>query len=255
MLDRRIGAQYFTLREQIKTIEAFDETCRQVREIGYKIVQISGCPLGAGEMKAVLDKYELKCVLTHRAFDDFLNDLDEVMEYNKILGSEVCGIGSMPQRYRMTEEGVTEFIENVNKVTPRLKAAGMYLGYHNHAFEFTKFDGRYVMDRIIQETDPETVVMIVDVYWAQAGGKDPAKFIKTLGKRAQLIHFKDIKARPDNKTEMCEVGVGNLDWDEIIAACDEAGAKWAFVEQDDCVTPPIECLKTSYNFLITKGFC
>ena len=56
MLDRRIGAQYYTLREQIKTIEEFDETCRQVKEIGYQIVQISGCPLGAAEMKEVLDK-------------------------------------------------------------------------------------------------------------------------------------------------------------------------------------------------------
>ena len=255
MLDRRIGAQYYTLREQIKTIEEFDETCRQVKEIGYQIVQISGCPLGAAEMKEVLDKYELKCVLTHRAFEDFLNDVDEVIEYNKILGSEVCGVGSMPPKYRKTNEGITEFIEGVKAVTPKIKAAGMYLGYHNHAFEFAKFDGKYVMDRIIEETDPETVVFIVDTYWVHVGGKNPAKFIKNLGKRAQLIHFKDIKARPDNKTEMCEVGVGNLDWDEIIEACDEAGAKWALVEQDDCMTAPMECIKTSYDFLVTKGFC
>ena len=81
MLDRRIGAQYYTLREQIKTIEEFDETCRQVKEIGYQIVQISGCPLGAAEMKEVLDKYELKCVLTHRAFEDFLNDVDDIIKF------------------------------------------------------------------------------------------------------------------------------------------------------------------------------
>ena len=255
MLDRGIGAQYYTLRDYIKTIEDFEETCRKVSEIGYKIVQISGCPLGAAEMKAVLDKYGLKCVVTHRAFEDFLTNLDEVIEYNKILGCDVCGVGSMPPKYRKTNEGITEFIEGVKAVTPRLKEADMYLGYHNHAFEFTKFDGKYVMDRIIEETDPETVVFIVDTYWVHVGGKNPAAFIKKLGKRARLIHFKDIKARPDNKTEMCEVGVGNLEWDEIIEACDEAGAAWALVEQDDCVTAPIECLKTSYDFLVTKGFC
>lgn len=255
MLDRRIGAQYYTLREQIKTIEEFEETCRQVKEIGYKIVQISGCPLGAAEMKEVLDKYDLKVVVTHRAFEDFLNNPEKVIEYNKILGCDVCGVGSMPPKYRKTNEGVTEFIEGINAVAPKLKDAGMYLGYHNHAFEFAKIDGKYVMDRIIEETDPENVVFIVDTYWVHVGGKNPAAFIKKLGERARLIHFKDIKARTDNKTEMCEVGVGNLDWDEIIAACDEAGAKWALVEQDDCMTAPIDCLKTSYDFLVTKGFC
>ena len=114
-MDRRIGAQYYTLRDYIKTIEEFDEACKKVKEIGYQIVQISGCPLGAVEMREVLDKYELKCVLTHRAFEDFLENLDEVMEYNRILGSEVCGVGSMPNKYRKTNEGITEFIEAAMK--------------------------------------------------------------------------------------------------------------------------------------------
>ena len=56
--------------------------------------------------------------------------------------------------------------------------------------------------------------------------------------------------------EMCEVGSGNLDWDGIISACEDAGTRWAFVEQDrnwidnDC----LKSLKTSYDFLTTKGF-
>lgn len=254
-MDRRIGAQYYTLRDYIKTIEDFEATCKKVSDIGYKIVQISGCPLGAAEMRAVLDKYGLKCVVTHRGFDDFLNNLDEIIEYNKILGCDVCGVGSMPPKYRGSNEAVTEFIEGVKAVTPRLKEAGMYLGYHNHAFEFAKFDGKFVIDRLIEETDPETVVFIVDTYWVQVGGKNPAAFVKKLGERARLIHFKDIKARPDNKTEMAEVGEGNLEWDEIIAACDEAGAKWALVEQDVCQRDPFESMKMSYDFLVTKGFC
>ena len=44
-MDKRIGAQYFTLREFIQTVEDFEETCRKVSEMGYKIVQISGTPL------------------------------------------------------------------------------------------------------------------------------------------------------------------------------------------------------------------
>ena len=53
---------------------------------------------------------------------------------------------------------------------------------------------------------------------------------------------------------IAEVGEGNLDWDEIIAACDEAGAKWALVEQDICQRDPFESIKMSYDYLKTKGF-
>ncbi len=51
-----------------------------------------------------------------------------------------------------------------------------------------------------------------------------------------------------------EVGQGNLDWDEIIAASKECSAKFALVEQDNCDGDPFESLKTSYNFLKEKGF-
>ena len=254
-MDRRIGAQYYTLRESIKTIEDFEETCRKVKEIGYKLVQISGTPLGAKEMKEVLDKYDLEVVVTHRSFDDFLSNLDEIMDYNKTLGCKLCGIGSMPGRYRESNEGISEFIEGMNAAAKKLGEAGLYLGYHNHAFEFTKFDGKMIMERLIEETDPENVKFIVDTYWLQMGGMAPAGYIRRIGDRAMAVHFKDFKATLANKPEIAEVGEGNLDWDGIIAACDEVGTKWALVEQDTCQRDPFESMQMSYEFLKTKGFC
>ncbi|MBR4058992.1 MAG: sugar phosphate isomerase/epimerase [Lachnospiraceae bacterium] len=254
-MDRQIGAQLFTVREFTKTIGDFEETCRKIKEIGYKVVQISGTPLKAEEMKAVLDKYNLKVVTTHRSFDDFLNNLDEVMEYNKILGCELCGVGSMPGKYRDSFEGVSQFIEEMNEIAAKLKKECLYFGYHNHAFEFVKLNGKFIMDRLIEESDPDAVKFIVDTYWLQFGGLNPAKFIKKLGERAMVIHFKDLKINLGSVVEMAEVGEGNLDWDAIIAACDEAGAKWALVEQDICQRDSFESMKISYEYLRTKGFC
>ena len=253
-MDRQIGAQYYTLRDYIKTIEDFDETCRKVKEIGYKVIQISGTPLEAGEMKKVIDKYSLKVVVTHRAYEDFLNHLDEIIDYNKTLGCELCGVGSMPEEYRKSSESVSNFIAGINHAAKELRKEGLLFGYHNHAFEFTKIDGKFIMDRLIEETDAENVKFIVDTYWLQVGGMHPANFIKKLGERAMAIHFKDLKANTDNTTEMSEIGEGNLDWDEIIEACDEAGAKWALVEQDVCQRNPFESMKMSYDYLKTKGF-
>ena len=253
-MNKQIGAQYFTIREFIKTIEDFEESCKKIKEMGYKIVQISACPLDAADMKKVLDKYGLKVVVTHKAFENFLDDIDGIIAYNKTLGCDICGLGSMPLDCRNDAAGVEQFVKDVNKVAAKLKEAGVYFGYHNHAFEFVKYDGKSIMDRIIEGTDPESVVFIVDTYWLQFGGQNPVEFIKKLGKRAMAIHFKDFKVTLEHKIEMAEIGEGNLDWDAIIPACEEAGAKWALVEQDICQRNPFDCLKTSYDFLATKGF-
>jgi len=254
-MDKRIGAQYFTLRDYTKTIEEFDETCKKVKEIGYQLIQISGTPLKAADMKPIIDKYGLQVVVTHRGYSDFVNNLEEIIDYNKTLGCELCGIGSMPGEYWVSNEKLSEFIAGINHAAAELKKAGLLLGYHNHAFEFTKHDGQFIMDRLVQETDPENVKFIVDTYWLQVGGMNPAAYIRKLGDRAMAVHFKDLAVLCENKGEIAEVGQGNLDWDDIIAACEEAGTKWALVEQDICRRDPFESMKMSYDYLVGKGFC
>jgi len=255
-MDRRIGAQYYTLRDAITTIEKFEMTCRKVSEIGYKLVQISGTPLKATDMKPILDKYNLEVVTSHRGYDDFKNNLKDVIEYNKILGSELCGLGCMPEYARTNLEGFEKFVKEINAIAKVIRAEGLYFGYHNHALEFAKFEGKTMMERLIEETASEEVYLIADTYWLQVGGVNPAKFIRNLGKRIMAIHFKDCAVSPGAfECEMAEVGEGNLDWDDIIAACDEAGVKWALVEQDTCKRDPFESMKISYDYLVQKGFC
>ena len=54
---------------------------------------------------------------------------------------------------------------------------------------------------------------------------------------------------------MCEVMEGNLNWDSIIAACEEAGAGYAMVEQDNAAEgDAFASMALSYKNLTTKGF-
>lgn len=257
-MDRRIGAQLFTVRDYTQTIEGFEESCKKVSEMGYQIVQVSGTPLPADEMRCVLDKYGLKAVTTHRHFYDFLEKTDEIIEYNKILGCDLCGLGMAPLKFTENNQVLTDFIKEINKICETLKKEGMYFGYHNHEYEFGKLDGKMVYERFIEETDPENFNFIVDTYWIQYGGKNPATLIEKLGKRAMAVHFKDYKVNTGVRgvPEMCEVGQGNLDWDGIIAACDCAGTRWALVEEDKnwVDNDPFKSLKMSYDYLKTKGF-
>jgi len=255
-MDKRIGAQYYTIRNFIKTIEDFDSSCKKIKDMGYKIVQISGTNLPAEPMKEILDKYELECVLTHRKFDDFKEDINEVINYNKILGSKICGLGMMPVMYYESKESVMQFIKEVKPICDAIKKEGMYFAYHNHAAEFMKRDGKLIFDYLVEETDPEIFNFTVDAYWCHVGGVDTVKVIEKLGKRAMVLHYKDYKVNEETKktAEMAEIGNGNLDWDLITAVGEKVGSLYAVVEQDICPADPFDSLKISYDYLATKGF-
>ena len=256
-MDKHIGAQYYTIRDSMQNVDDFAESCKKISEIGYKLVQISGTPLKARDMRPILDEYGLRVVTTHRNFNDFTKDIDEIIDYNKALGCDLCGVGIMPPEYSESVETIADFISRANKVCETLKKENMYFGYHNNALEFAGLDGKLIIDRLISETDSEIFNFIVDTYWVQVGGKNPADFIKKIGKRAMAVHFKDFCVNKSNWTvpAMAEIGEGNLDWDSIISACEAAGVKWALVEQDTCQRNPFESLKMSYEYLTGKGFC
>lgn len=256
-MDKRIGAQLYTVRKYTQTIEDFEFLCKELQKVGYKTVQVSGSPLDPKEMKVILDKYGLECVITHKSYDDFVNNIEGVIEYNKALGCKLCGLGGMDSENFINLEKLNTFIEKANEFCKRLKEEGMYFCYHNHSREFLRLEGKWVWDRMIEGTDPEIFNFTVDTYWVQHAGVNPVDIIEKLGKRAMAVHFKDFYLNYEEHTPaMADVGYGNLDWNKIIDACEKAGTKYALVERDDAGEyDPVKTLENSYNFLTTKGFC
>jgi sugar phosphate isomerase/epimerase len=81
----------------------------------------------------------------------------------------------------------------------------------------------------------------------QAGGGDPAWWIRHLAGRLEVVHLKDMAY--DNGRVMTPVGEGNMNFETILAACRDAGTEWLMVEQDTCVGSPFDCLRSSYDYL------
>ena len=250
-MDNRIGAQLYTVRDYTKTAEDLENTFAKLKEIGYKTVQLSGIgDIPAEKIRELLEKYELEPICTHRNCDEYLEKLDFIIDFHKIIGCKIAGLGYLPNDYRTTE-GIEEFIKKFSVVSKKLAENGISFAYHNHAFEFVKYNGKYLMDIILEKTDFN---LILDVYWLTYAGINPAKFICKVGKRAQVIHFKDLAINNEGKVIMTEVMEGNIEWDEVISACEEAGCLAAMVEQDTCKGDPFESMKISYNNLLAKGF-
>ncbi len=241
----------YTLRDDMA--KDFVGTLRKVAEIGYPGVQLSGNfgGLSGPEIKKVLADLNLKIAATHVGLEALEQDIKKVIDFNLGMGNVRVAIGALPGNYRHDKEGYLAAAKILNKVGKELKENGIELGYHNHSFEFTKFDGQYAYDILFEATDPEFLKAEIDTYWVQHGGADPAEYIRKYAGRTTLLHLKDMAPGPER--HFAEVGEGILDWDAIFAAASESACAWYLVEQDTCQRPPIESVRISFENLKKFG--
>ena len=112
----------------------------------------------------------------------------------------------------------------------KIRAHRLEFLYHNHNFEFMKYDGEYGLDIIFNSVKPENVGAELDLGWIFYTGIDPAAYLKNFKKRCPLVHIKDFLSVGERT--FTEIGNGLVDVKGIAAAAVEAGVEWLIVEQD-----------------------
>jgi len=245
----RLAAQLYTLRDFARTPCEIASALGRVREMGYGAVEIGGLgEIGPDALKGLLDREGLEACAAHVPFERLLSETEAVAEELLLWGCRYAVIPILPDAYGGSAEGYARFAREASELGGRLAERGLSLCYHNHSFEFERFGGRTGMGILAQEGDPEVLSFEVDTYWVQHGGANPAGFIRNLRGRAPLVHLKDVAMRGWEQV-MTEVGEGNIGWDEVLAACREAGTLWCVVEQDHCERDPFESLAISLKNL------
>ena len=222
--------------------------------MGYTGVQISG--FGDVDPKSVarlVEENGLTVAATHMSWPQFLGDLDNVIETHKLWACRHSAIGGLPKDYYCLE-GVERFVSELNPIAEKLRAADIDFSYHNHNHELVRYGGRTWLERLYANASSEVLKAELDIYWLVAGGGDPVQWIRDLGTRQPVTHFKDMEVFPDRMQRFAEVGEGNLNWPGIVEACQSVGVEWALVEQDQCYDKdPFDCLATSYRNMSAMG--
>jgi len=249
-----LGAQLYTVRQFTKTIDDVATTLKKVAAIGYKGIQISGFgPVDPKEVAKIVEDNGLTVAATHVGWDRFQNDLDALIEEHLLWKCEHPAIGGLPAEYRSLD-GVTRFIDELTPIAEKLASAGMDFSYHNHNHELVRYDGVTWLERLYGTASPDMLKAEIDVYWIQAGGGDPAYWVKKCAGREPLLHLKDMIVTPEREQRFAEIGEGNLNWEAILAAAKEGGVDWYLIEQDQCYDrDPFESLAISYRNLVAMG--
>jgi sugar phosphate isomerase/epimerase len=245
-----VALQMYTVRDEAQ--KDFPATLKAVAEMGYPAIQLAGTfGLSARELRKILDDLGLRVAGAHVGLDALEGQLEQEMTYHLEVGTIDLVVPALPQSRRADKEGYRQVADSMNSMGHRLKDARMRLSYHNHAFEFERFDGQYALDLLLGWCDPELVKWEPDVYWIKVGGEDPAAYIRKYTGRCPLIHLKDMTA--DESRTFAEVGEGILDWPPILEASEENGAEWYVVEQDRWARPSLEAAKLSLRHLREWG--
>ncbi len=255
-----LAAQLYTIRDHTQTTDDFATSMKKISDIGYTTVQVSaiGGDIPHEDVKQICDDSGLKICNTHIAYDTLLNDIDAVIAQHELWDTKHVAIGSMPNEFRTDEAGYRKFAEIANGIGEKLADAGLTFSYHNHSFEFMRFNGTTGLDILYNETNPEFVQAEIDTYWIQHGGGDPIAWIDRMANRMPVVHLKDLVMMPGDDPwkpvqAMAEVGEGNLNWRGIIDACQRAKVEYYAVEQDICPGDPFESLAISYKNLVAMG--
>lgn len=245
-----IAAQLYTVREFTKTAEDLRDTLRKVREIGYESVQVSAIgPIEPERVKQYADEAGLSICATHTPYDRLKNDLDRVIAEHRLWNCRYVGLGSMPAGFRSSAAGYASFAREAGEIAAKLSESGLQFVYHNHKFEFERFDGRRTgMDILLEETVAGQFGFELDLFWVHAGGADAVDWVRKVKGRMAVVHLKDMAIVGDAQAT-AEIGEGNMNYGALIEACRGIGVEWYVVEQDHCRRDPFESLAISYRNL------
>ena len=236
--NHEIAVTLYNLREYCKDETGLARTLEQLKRIGYRSVQISAVSLEPAVIRKCLDDYGMECCATHESVDLILNDTEKLIEKLSILKCGFTALGSAPAVY-VSHDGMKMLGEKMSKAGEILAKHGIKLGYHNHSFEFNRYgQDKTLLQTLFDNSDPKYLYSELDVQWVARGGASPASWIRKLAGRIDVIHFKDFTIRAgqngywDATPTLCEIGYGNLDWEEIVKACRETKVRVFSIEQD-----------------------
>lgn len=201
-----VTLQLYSVRDAME--QDVHKALKSVSALGYQQVEFAGFyDIPADVLRNWLTESSLRVFGSHMPCDTIEDAFESIVRYHHTIGCERITI-NRNQLY--SREAIDAFVEQVNRLRPRLLAEGIRLGFHNHHQEFEKnTDGSIAYPHILERTELD---LQLDVFWSCVVGNDPVAQMDQLGDRLQSIHLKD--GRMDG-TEL-PFGFGEMDLPAII---------------------------------------
>ena len=248
-----VALQLYSVRDNMA--EDFEGTIKKVKALGYDGVEFAGLfGKTPDEVKAIVDEIGITPISAHVPYYDMLENPEAVLADYKTIGCKYVVVPYLTEECRPGTDGFSATVEGIRKIGEAAKALGLQLLYHNHDFEFVKIGEEYALDVLYSSVPADLLKTEIDTCWVNVAGVVPAEYIEKYSGRSPVVHLKDFKRSGEKLGKLYDligiddegdqqeeedsfsfmpVGYGVQDMPAILAACEEAGAEWVVVEQDN----------------------
>lgn len=194
---------------------------------------------------ASLKTLEMPLLAAH-ARPSLMEDWDAFAFRLDLLGTrDVCSSGLIewnertPDDYRRTANVLSGYGR-------RLRERGVFLHYHNHDFEFERWDGGLCgMDLLLKHLDPEAVTLCLDLGWLHVAGEDSVAWMRQHAPRIGYLHLRDFAGKTSVALGRGDVPLGA----QVAAIATLPNVRHIVVEQDPDTATPLEDMLASRKFL------
>ena len=229
----QIALQLVSFSSSIQTPAGLRDVCRQVHDLGYRAVQVSGvydAALSVEDIRSACADAGLVICATHERSSSIVTQPTQIAQRLTALDTLYTAY-PYPADIDLTDtEAIDRLCAGLTAAGRVLRESGRVLCYHHHQIEFQRLGAGTVFDRILAGTDPVALQVELDTYWLQSGGQCPAAWCQRLRGRLPLIHLADYQVCADGTSRIAPLGDGVLDLPGIIAAATTAGCRWFIVE-------------------------
>lgn len=240
-MNGRLGVQMYTLRDAFES--DLDGAIERIAAAGIEGVEVFAMGEPSRPAQERLSRARrlgekiraggLEVIAAHTSLpslDDPSWIFDEIME----LGAPAAVCSSPDRVLGFTRdvfddnERLRRFSDRLNGIASMAANHGISIGFHNHWTEWREFDGKPAYDVFADLLNPD-VLFEVDVFWAMAGGQDPASVIRKHSDRVGMIHLKD-GLDPTPGAPQSVLGEGILPLQDVLQAT--PAAAWHILEID-----------------------
>jgi sugar phosphate isomerase/epimerase len=250
---KRVGIQLYSMRDDAR--RDLERTLADIASIGYKDIELldsmDNFGMPAKRLREVLDRVGLRAPSTH-ASGNALNELDRHLDDAKTLGHDYFIVASLPIPGERTIDEYRRWADRLNNAGARARERQIWVGFHNHANDFTPIGGTVPYDVLMEHTDPGILRMQLDTGNLAMAGLDPHEYMKRFGPRYWSFHIKDVpRAKAEHDTEL---GAGVIDFKRLLASIERIDEKHLFVEQETYPGTPLESMRRDFRYISELEF-
>lgn len=244
----QVGVQLYSVRDLCG--KDLVGTLKAIKAMGYAGVEFAGYHgKSAKELKQILGDNGLVACGTHTGLDSILPaNIAGTIAFNQEIGNKYLMVPGMKAD---TEQDWLDRAKEFSAAAVTAKAAGMYVGYHNHQHEFKdKFNGKSKWEIFFSNASPD-VCSQMDVGHVVSAGEDPVAWMKKFPKRSRTLHAKETYPGPGILGQP-EAGKPGVKWDDVFATAEADVTEWYIVESE-ADPNTLEKIRGCFEFLKSKG--